>query len=467
MAEPLHFDSRAETDLASGVQTLVRGATSAPRAEVVAPGVCLAGRYLVEQRIGEGGMATVFAARHLELRQRVAIKVMKAEISADEDARSRFAREARAAASLHSANAVRVYDVGRTADDIPFLVMEYLDGSDLATVLEQRGPLPILDVLGYAIDACDALADAHALGLVHRDIKPQNLFLMRSFGSAPKVKVLDFGLAKSFVSSPLPTTHVTAAHVMIGSPFYMSPEQVQGLDLDPRTDVWSLAATMHALLTGHPPFTGANLPLLLASILQERPRPIGELRPDVPPALEALLLACMARDRTQRPMTIAHVQAELDEIRERLVRPAPAPPSGQLATTTPHPLSAPSSISFPLSTRERHVTTVPPPPGKKGSALAWLTVLALFAVVGTLGILFSRRIPKVPAPSAAEPPAVVAPAPAPAPPPPARAADEPSPAPAPSASAPARKRKVVAPYVPRRAPAPAPSPIVDDPYAHP
>jgi eukaryotic-like serine/threonine-protein kinase len=423
----------------------------------------LGDRYLVERRIGEGGMATVFAARHLELGQRVAIKVMKAEISADEDARSRFAREARAAASLRSEHAVRVYDVGRTEEDIPFLVMEHLEGSDLGTVLDERGPLPILDVLGYAIDACDALADAHALGLVHRDVKPQNLFLVRNVGAAPKVKVLDFGLAKSFVTSAVPVTHVTAAHVMVGSPFYMSPEQVEGLDLDPRTDVWSLAATIHALLTGRPPFIGGNLPVLLASILQERPRPISELRADVPRALEVLLLACMSRDRAHRPITIAHVQAELEEIREAMVR-----------STVPSRPSTPEAMALTIATpysavyRERHVTTVPPAPRPRGSVLPWLIVLALFAMLaGMVLVLRERLVQPPPEPAASAPPPVIVstvPAP-PKPPAVARTVEEPSPPPQPSASAPPKKKKVV-PYVPPR-PRPTASPHLDDPYAHP
>jgi eukaryotic-like serine/threonine-protein kinase len=455
MAEPLPSETCADFDDASGVKQA--------RGDGLKPGVRLGGRYLLEGRIGEGGMATVFAARHLELGQRVAIKVMKAEISADEDARGRFAREARAAASLRSENAVRVYDVGRTDNDIPFLVMEYLEGNDLGTVLDQRGPLPILDVLGYGIDVCDALADAHALGLVHRDVKPQNLFLACSVGAAPKVKVLDFGLAKSFVTSAVPVTHVTAAHVMVGSPFYMSPEQVEGLDLDPRTDVWSLAATLHALLTGRPPFNGANLPLLLASILQERPRPISELRPDVPRALEVLLLACMSRDRMHRPMTIAHVQVELEEIREAVLR-------GSVLSrpSTPEAMAMTVATPYPIVYSERRVTTVPPAPRSRSNVLPWVIVFALFAMLAAMALVLRERMAEAPIePSAARSvssPVVVSAPPQPKAPAIARSADETSPPVISSASATPRKKKV-APYVPRRAP--TASPNLEDPYAHP
>ncbi|HEY8075593.1 MAG TPA: serine/threonine-protein kinase, partial [Labilithrix sp.] len=286
--------------------------------EKLRPGIVVTGKYRIERAIGEGGMGTVLAARHLELAKTVALKVLRAELADDLDAQKRFAREARAAASLRSDNAVRIFDVDRLEDGRPFLVMEYLEGCDLATKLELEERLSIEDAVGYLLQACDALAEAHELGIVHRDLKPHNLFLTKGRGGRDVIKVLDFGLAKALDTSAHAIDQeasMTGTNVMLGSPFFMSPEQCgSGRRVDVRSDIWSLGATLYHLVSGTPPFVAPTIHLLCARILKEDFRPIRTRRPDAPPALEMVLRRCMSREPDDRYATVGELANALQEV---------------------------------------------------------------------------------------------------------------------------------------------------------
>ncbi|MBL8609590.1 MAG: protein kinase, partial [Myxococcales bacterium] len=244
------------------------------------------GKYRVERVLGAGGMGVVLAARHVELGSEVALKVMNLEGATSED-RARFAREARAAATLKSDHAARVHDVDTLPSGAPYMVMELLEGEDLAARVDRSGPLEPADVVAWMLQACDALAEAHERGVVHRDLKPQNLFLAeRRGGAPPAVKVLDFGLAKVDDRGQREGDSLTRTSVFMGTPYYMAPEQVRSAkNVDARTDVWALGACMYTLLTGEPPFPGPNVGAICKGILEGAPRPLLDRRPDVSPGL--------------------------------------------------------------------------------------------------------------------------------------------------------------------------------------
>jgi serine/threonine-protein kinase len=289
---------------ASGAST--EGDEGAPfHAPPPVPGQTLGGKYRVERVIGRGGMGVVVEATHLVLAQRVAVKVLA---RADAEGRARFLREARAVAALRGEHVAHVFDAGALGDGRPYLVMELLDGTDLRRVLAARGRLPAAEAAGYVLEAAGALAEAHALGLVHRDVKPANLFLARDEGGRVRLKVLDFGLAKVVggAGGAAPDADLTSSSTVLGSPTYMAPEQITGARaVDARADVWSLAVTLFELVAGAPPFRADSFAALCATILRDEPARLGPLAPDAPAELAALLARCLAKDPGARPASAA------------------------------------------------------------------------------------------------------------------------------------------------------------------
>ncbi|HWA74479.1 MAG TPA: serine/threonine-protein kinase [Polyangiaceae bacterium] len=266
----------------------------------MSPGDVLAGKYRVERVLGAGGMGVVVAALHLELEERVAVKFLLPEYADNENAAKRFLREARAAARIKSEYVARVIDVGRLETSAPYMVMEYLEGRDLSALVS-GGPLPIDDAVDYVIQACHAMAEAHAAGIVHRDLKPANLFLAQRSDGTRVIKVLDFGISKGAAGGDLPEASLTKTSTMMGSPYYMSPEQMRSArDVDHRTDIWSLGVILFELISGRTPFQGDSLPGLLTSIMTDTPPSLTGLRPDVPLALEQIVLRCLRKSRDDR-----------------------------------------------------------------------------------------------------------------------------------------------------------------------
>jgi serine/threonine-protein kinase len=283
----------------------------------IEPGTVLAGKFIVERVLGEGGMGLVVSAIHGELGHRVAIKMMLPEAKGHPEMLARFEREARAAAGLSSEHAARVTDVGRFDDGMPFMVMEFLDGEDLASAIARQKSLPIAEVVRYFVQACIGLGDAHSHGIVHRDVKPSNLFLAQRPGGRLVLKVLDFGIAKASLTSTNPALTRTSAQM--GSPQYMSPEQLNDTkSVDPRTDIWSLGASMYEAVTGVTAFPANTLAGLHVKILTENPVPPRQLRPDVPPELEHVLLRCLEKDPDRRYASLAHVQSELERLQVKI-----------------------------------------------------------------------------------------------------------------------------------------------------
>jgi hypothetical protein len=276
----------------------------------IAPGEILAGKYRVESVLGRGGMGIVYAATHVQLEQRVAIKVL-VEGDSDPEMRERFAREARAASKIRSEHVARVLDVGALDSGIPYTVMEYLAGQDLARTLRDRGVLPVTEAVGYVLQACEALAEAHVAGIVHRDLKPANVFLARRADGSIVVKLLDFGISKLVAQGA--NGVITNGTTVFGSPAYMPPEQLRSArDVDARGDVWSLGATLFELIAGRPPFRADTLPELCVRILEEPAPELVRLVPDAPPGLSALLQRCLAKERAARVASVAELTAALE-----------------------------------------------------------------------------------------------------------------------------------------------------------
>jgi serine/threonine-protein kinase len=264
----------------------------------MAPGTLLAGKYRVERLLGQGGMGWVVEATHVQLEQRVALKFMHAKNSAENpDAVARFLREARAAARIQSEHIARVFDVGTLEGGEPYLVMEFLEGQDLEGLLREKGKLPIAQVVEIALQACEGLAEAHAKGIVHRDLKPANLFLARKTDGSTRVKLLDFGISKLAPQAGAPDQGMTSTQTLMGSPLYMSPEQLRSTkNVDRRADLWSMGIILYEMLGGRSPFEADTLPEVCARIMAEPPPglSIGNA------AAEAVVMRCLEKDPNRR-----------------------------------------------------------------------------------------------------------------------------------------------------------------------
>ncbi|MDP9150960.1 MAG: protein kinase [Myxococcota bacterium] len=281
-------------------------------AGIPAPGDVIDDKYCVEEVLGAGGMGVVVAARHLQLGQRVAIKVVRSHGAADSSATGRFMREARAAAGLTSEHVVRVLDVGTLPTGTPFMVMEHLAGVDLAHVLHRDGPLAVVDAVGFVLQACEAIAEAHAQGIVHRDLKPANLFVTHRMDGSALIKVLDFGISKAALGAVDDGGTLTASGVVMGSPNYMSPEQVRSAkNVDARSDLWSLGVILYELLTGVCPFAGESLGDTLAKIVSEPAPPITMQRPDLPTSLAAAIHRCLQRRLDARVQSVGELASRI------------------------------------------------------------------------------------------------------------------------------------------------------------
>jgi len=270
-------------------------------------GDLLAGRYRIERLLGSGGMGVVAAAVHEVLHQRVAIKFLYPAVT-DDGTTLRFIQEARAVATIHSEHAVGVMDVGALDNGVPYMVLEYLEGHDLAEELAARGRIPVPEAIDWILQAGEALAEAHSLGIVHRDLKPSNLFLANKPDGSRVLKVLDFGIAKKLGPDAILLTGTAAAGELLGTAAYMPPEQIRSpKNVDPRADLWALGVTLWELITGDRLFGGDSVGEVLAAVLERSPPPLRMLLPDAPVGLERVLARCLARSRDDRYATMAEL----------------------------------------------------------------------------------------------------------------------------------------------------------------
>jgi serine/threonine-protein kinase len=326
-----------------------------PSWTIPSPGETLAGKYVIDGLCGRGGLAVVLSAMHSGLGQRVAVKMLLPEWAGDRDVVQRFVREGRAATRIKSEHVVRVFDVGTLESGAPYLVLEYLDGHDLAEVLAMWGPLPVSTAIDWILQAVEAIAEAHAYGIVHRDLKPANLFLTQRADGSACVKVLDFGLSKltdpGMCGSSAKLTRPTD---VMGSPHYMAPEQLRApCEADARADLWALGAVLHELLTTQPPFRGETMPEICATVLTQPPPRLSSLRENVAPELERAVLRCLQKDPNARFATAAELARALSPFGSEVARRSCAriervlETGGRASQLTPLPARAADSLDGP------------------------------------------------------------------------------------------------------------------------
>jgi serine/threonine-protein kinase len=302
-------------------------------------GVTLDGRYRLEAVLGEGGMGSVFRATQLAMDRRVAVKLLKPHLTSDEAALQRFAREARATQRVDSPHAVKILDFGVTPLRDYYMVLEYLDGRTVQRELEIDGAFAPARVAHIARQALAALGAAHAQGLIHRDVKPDNLLLMRQGDDPDYTKILDFGVAKLMQGAAGEQLALTAAGMVFGTPEFMSPEQACGQALDGRSDLYSLAATMFVMLTGETLFEAGTAIEWLTHHARTPPPRLARVRPALAayPELDDLLQRCLAKRKEQRPADAAAMARQLADLAPSLARP---PGAGRAPTTRPNAIRA-------------------------------------------------------------------------------------------------------------------------------
>ena len=346
-----------------------------PQMSSVRPGDVLAGKYRVERVLGSGGMGYVVAARHLQLDQLVAMKFLRKNgaLLDETEATGRFLREAKAVVRLKDEHVAKVFDVGTLESGEPYIVMEYLDGCDLSALAKQRGAIPASEAVDYIMQACEALAEAHSLGIVHRDVKLANLFLTKGHAGTPLVKVLDFGISK--VNPFGEADHeMTRTASMLGSPRFMSPEQMRDpRSVDARSDIWSLGVVLYRLVSGKPPFEADTLGRLLTMVMHENPDPLSMVTgPAVlPPGFSETVHHCLEKDPDARFMNIAELAYALvpfavDPIRARGV-------ADRIAATlsvaqVPRTMEIPALFNVPAAGASQ---TSPPGANDTGTAAPW------------------------------------------------------------------------------------------------
>lgn len=340
-------------------------------------GAVLSGKYRIGATLGVGGMGVVVSAHHVQLDERVAIKFLLPKGLMNPETVERFSREARLAVKIKSAHVARVLDVAATELGAPYIVMEYLEGQDLATWAQQNQPSheQLVDLM---LQACEGLAEAHRLGIVHRDVKPGNLFIVRGSDGCPEVKILDFGISK--VSSESPSESITRASVLMGSPPYISPEQLRSArDVGPQTDIWALGAVLYELLAGSPPFSAGSLPDLCLQVTTRPPPALREQHPEVPPQLERVILKCLEKDPEHRYGSVARLAADLAEF---------ASPRARLSLERLAGIQGGGSVVEPTGSEEGHgppsAVSLAPHSSWRGSSADWRTSLFTVLMPGSI-----------------------------------------------------------------------------------
>jgi eukaryotic-like serine/threonine-protein kinase len=355
-------------------------------------GNVLLGKYRIERTLGEGGMGVVAQAHHIQLDQPVAIKFLRPEVLSNQQIVKRFLREAQAAVKLKSEHVCKVHDVGTLENGSPYMVMEFMEGMELGALARERGRLPSGEVVELVLQACEALAEAHALGIVHRDIKPSNLFVTRRPGGSALLKVLDFGISKAPASTEL-DTDLTSTQAVLGTPAYMSPEQMRASKhVDARTDIWALGVVLYELLNGRRPFPGrAYSELCLQVGMDPTPAMVAEL----PPGLEAAVARCLEKEPGRRFGNVAELAAALaphasDPMRattvvERATRvlgvatiPPAAQQKGEPATSAVSPPTTLSATAGQIAIEEPHARRRWVIAGTAVAVLAAATLIVMF-----------------------------------------------------------------------------------------
>lgn len=368
----------------------------------------IAGKYRIERLLGKGGMGAVYLAEHEMLHQKVAIKFLLPEIAEDPELASRFLNEGRAVARIRSEHVASVFDADVDTNGAAFLVLEYLDGTSLDDELLERGRIPPDETIHYALEALEALAQAHALGIVHRDIKPSNLFLVRRPDGSRIVKLLDFGISK--VRTDQYEGMQTAPNTVLGSPLFMAPEQVRdAASVDMRADIWSMGVILFRMLAGVLPFGGPNMAAAFAAIFTDPPGSVRDHVPVIPEELERVVLKCLQKTPAGRFQDVGELARALspfapgtDALTSRIIRildrARPVRSGGTDTLASPEPrliAGAPASpnekpvrvSTVNVDSAVRYVSKVPthseakgPPPLVSPFAIFSILVMAILAV---------------------------------------------------------------------------------------
>ncbi|HEY2367471.1 MAG TPA: serine/threonine-protein kinase [Polyangiaceae bacterium] len=330
----------------------------------IEPGTVIASKYRIERALSHvgpnesAGLASVYLAWHEILQQNVALKILSPELASEPEVTSRFLNEARAAVRLRNEHVVVVMDVG-TEEGTPYIVLEHLEGENLETILQKRGPLPPKEVVDWVLQVLEAVAHAHAQKIIHRDLKPSKLFVTKKHDGTAMVKVLDFGLAK--ITSGLQGAIATKTTAMLGSPAFMSPEQLRSAkNVDPRADVWSIGVVLFHLVTGKFPFEGESDGEIFASIIEKPAAKLRSVKADAPEDLERVIAKCLSRSLDERYANVGELALALGPLAspqgapsvDRICRtlgvapPPPPPPAAAAATPAAKPTSATPLIKF-------------------------------------------------------------------------------------------------------------------------
>ncbi|MBA2539490.1 MAG: protein kinase [Deltaproteobacteria bacterium] len=364
----------------------------------LAPGTILVDKYRIERVLGKGGMGIVVLATHVDLQDRFAIKILHGT-EVDADSRARFLREARAAAQVKNEHIARVVDVGELPSGVPYMVMEFLEGTDLGALLTERGKLESAEAIDLVLQACVGLAEAHARQVVHRDIKPANLFVTMTSDGRRLVKLLDFGISKVNADVAL-----TSTRAVLGTPAYMAPEQWRSAkEADARSDIWSLGVVLHELLSGTRPFAGDTMAEMCSAVMADDPVPLAIGKP----ALEKVVRHCLEKEPVDRYQRVPELARDLvpfasdpdaaKQLVDRMDRVAGRPSAPMLA----RPATAPTQID------DTHRAPVPSPAAKPALVThsssrrwMWLALGGLAVAIGVAAFAMSRSRSSAPQPDA-------------------------------------------------------------------
>ncbi|HXT97993.1 MAG TPA: serine/threonine-protein kinase [Polyangia bacterium] len=359
--------------------------TEPARPDLLPVGTVLDGTYRLTRLLGQGAMGTVYEGHHTGAGKRVAVKVMHRELLAYPELAMRFRREAKVTSELDHPHVVNVFGFGTTPASQPYLVMEFLDGEDLQTRLERVGPLPLPTVVEIVNQVASALSAAHAAGVVHRDLKTDNVFLVRAPADAVLAKVVDFGLSKVLKTS---ATKLTVARAVFGTPEFMAPEQAEGRQdaIDHRSDQWSLACLAWFAATACLPFTGPDVNATLNQVISAVPTPVAAGAPRLPPEVDKVLRRALSRHRADRFPTIkAFARAFEAAVSPPAADAAPARPTPTPARAVP--VVAPARAA--AEERSARVETSKGPRGGRG----WVAIVAVLAILGGAGWLLRDQPP--------------------------------------------------------------------------
>jgi eukaryotic-like serine/threonine-protein kinase len=359
-------------------------------------GQVLGEKYRLVRLIGEGGMGAVYEALHLVVKRRFAVKLLRPERANSADVVGRFRREAEAAGALENEHIVAVTDFGKTPDGVPYLVMEYLLGESVGSLLAREGPLPVPRAVSILLQVCRGLEVAHAAGIVHRDLKPDNLFIVRRTDRSDLVKILDFGIAKL---QSAPSESVTRTGSALGTPFYMAPEQARGdRSVDRRADVYALGVILYELLSFQKPHPGDSYNAILAHILTRPPIPLDSVRHELPDRLVEIVHGALAFEANERPQTASVFAAEITQFAGREITPMHSQLELRVALPGAPTVHTPDTVASPVppakldAAATGHPGEAPTPIGRQRNDWLLLAVAALAAAIAAA--MWLRREPE-------------------------------------------------------------------------